>query len=596
MAKLFISPDCSLPLDAVTHTFAALAVRGAGKSYTASVVAEEMLKQDQQIVVLDPTGGWWGLRSSADGKSEGYPVVVFGGEHADVPLEETAGKLIANAIVSGRHSAIIDVSLFRKGQAIRFATDFIEEFYRINREPVHLFVDEADMFAPQFRHGVGGEDRLVGAMEDVVRRGRKRGIGCTLITQRPAVLNKNVLTQCETLLAMRMGHPRDLAAIREWVKVHATDNQADGIIGQLPTLPTGTAWLWSPSAFDIVKRIQIRARATFDSSATPKPGKKVRKPKRLAPIDLEKLGEEIRATVERVKADNPAELRRRIAALERELQVANATRPKTKTETKVVETPVLRKREISMIEKFSARLDEVNRVVKMGAELHGAMETCRLVLKDVQQRLKDAVAPGRLGPQDLSAATAPKIPPRALEIVRKNEDRVRGVVKGVVQLDDCQLSGPEQRILDAVAWFESIGVNQPETPAAAFMAGYRPGGGAFNNPKGRLHKSGYLTYLPGGRLELTESGRRLAAKPEVAPTTNELHQRVLARLPGPEQRILKPLLEAYPHGLSNEDLAQKAGYGAGGGAFNNPKGRLRTFGLIDYPQPGFAVAKSLLFL
>ena len=37
-------------------------------------------------------------------------------------------------------------------------------------------------------------------MEDLVRRGRARGLGITLITQRPAVLNKDVLTQVDGIL------------------------------------------------------------------------------------------------------------------------------------------------------------------------------------------------------------------------------------------------------------------------------------------------------------------------------------------------------------------------------------------------------------
>jgi DNA helicase HerA-like ATPase len=99
MTKLRISRDLALPIEAVTDTFAFLAKRGAGKTYSASVLAEEMLKAKEQIVVLDPTGAWWGLRSSADGKGEGFPVTILGGEKGDVPLEETAGRLIADLAV-----------------------------------------------------------------------------------------------------------------------------------------------------------------------------------------------------------------------------------------------------------------------------------------------------------------------------------------------------------------------------------------------------------------------------------------------------------------------------------------------------------------
>ncbi len=197
--KLKISKDILLPIDLITQTIAILAKKGSGKSYTASVMAEEMLKARQNIVVLDPTGAWWGLQSSADGKSEGFPVVVFGGDHANIPLEETAGEVIAQSIVEQGFSAVIDLSLFRKGQANRFVATFLETMYRLNRNPIHLFIDEADAFAPQ--KSFSDEARILGAMEDIVRRGRKRGIGCTMITQRPAVINKNVLTQFNCIKA-----------------------------------------------------------------------------------------------------------------------------------------------------------------------------------------------------------------------------------------------------------------------------------------------------------------------------------------------------------------------------------------------------------
>ena len=62
------------PLDLVTQTIAILARRGAGKTYTGLSLAEDLLRLNQQIVVLDPQDVWWGLRSSADGKKPGYHI------------------------------------------------------------------------------------------------------------------------------------------------------------------------------------------------------------------------------------------------------------------------------------------------------------------------------------------------------------------------------------------------------------------------------------------------------------------------------------------------------------------------------------------
>lgn len=157
------------------------------------------------------------------------------------------------------------------------------------------------------------------------------------------------------------------------------------------------------------------------------------------------------------------------------------------------------------------------------------------------------------------------------------------------------LAGPEQRILNAIAWLESIGVSTPEQTAVAFLAGYTYGGGAFNNPRGALRTKGLVEYAGDG-IRLTDAGRQVAEFPEAALTTERLHEAVLARLPGPEQRLLRPLLDAYPDALSNDDLADAAGYTAGAGAFNNPRGRLRSLGLVEYPQPGHVAARSILFL
>jgi hypothetical protein len=134
-----------------------------------------------------------------------------------------------------------------------------------------------------------------------------------------------------------------------------------------------------------------------------------------------------------------------------------------------------------------------------------------------------------------------------------------------------------------------------ELRAELTLAGYSAGGGAYNNPRGRLNQRGLLEYRPGQRIRLTDAGRTLANSPGAPASNAELHDRVLQRLGGPEQRLLRPLLEAYPRALSNADLAAAAGYTAGAGAFNNPRGRLRSLGLIDYPQPGYVVARPLLF-
>ena len=589
---LHISDDLTLPLEFVTSTQAILAKKRVGKTYTASVEAEELLKLDHQMCAIDPTGAWYGLKSSADGKHPGFKIVVFGGEHADVPLEESAGEIIANALVEQKFSAIIDLSLFRKAAMNRFMADFLEVLYHKNREAMHLFVDEADLFAPQ--KPFKGQERTLGAMEDVVRRGGIRGIGCTLITQRSSVINKDVLTQVGLLTVMRLSHPRDIDPIREWVGVHGEEAQYKEMRESLPSLERGTAWVWAPE-WELFKKVAIRERETFDSGATPKVGQVKRLPKVVAEIDIQALGERIKATVEKAKADDPRALRAEIARLQREVKsvsVKQAAPKKERIVEKVVEVPRIPKWVFDYLDVMGKQINAVVGVVnqfRIDAKKQDALTDRHL--KSVESasvkytpkfygvdvtydRKTNKMTVGSLGVRDIPPAPAP-----APASSNGHSD----------------LSGPEQRILDAIAWMESIGVSAPKQTAVAFLAGYTFGGGGFNNPRGALRTKGLLEYR-GDALALTDSGRAKSHAPSMPLDNNELHSRVLNQLPGPERKILQVAIEAYPDPISDSELAEKSGYTHGGGGFNNPRGRLRTLNLVEYPERGMVRAADLLFI
>jgi hypothetical protein len=179
--------------------------------------------------------------------------------------------------------------------------------------------------------------------------------------------------------------------------------------------------------------------------------------------------------------------------------------------------------------------------------------------------------------------------------IRVSAPAIRQAPKKEVVING-ELSGPEQRIVDAIAWLESTtGKEEQEQTAVAFMANYTFGAGSFNNPKGSLNQKGFVQYIVGSKIKLTDAGRSLANVPDSPLTADELHRRVLDRLPGPEQRVLKPLLESYPDPVEGPVLAEKAGYQFGAGSFNNPKGRLRSLGLVEYVGGGRIVAADCLF-
>src|SRR5690606_16885207 len=157
------------------------------------------------------------------------------------------GAILSRMIATGEiHSSIVDVSEMSGGEMTRFLTDFFEELYaRANRQPLHLIMDEADAYAPQ--QPLPAQRRLQRAANQIVRRGRVKGFRPMLITQRPQVIDKSVLSQVSTLIAMRLTSPQDRKAIEDWVKANADAAQSKLVLETLPGLSVGEGWVWSPA-------------------------------------------------------------------------------------------------------------------------------------------------------------------------------------------------------------------------------------------------------------------------------------------------------------------------------------------------------------
>jgi hypothetical protein len=545
MASLRISDNLSLPLEAVTQTFAILSKRGMGKTYTALVMVEEFLKSNLRVVVADPVGVCWGLRAGADGKCAGLPIVVLGGEHGDLPLEATAGHVVADLIVDEEISAVLDLSLMRKGEQVRFMTDFGERLYHRNRKPLHLLLDEADMFAPQ--RPLPGQQRMLGAVEDLVRRGRARGLGITLVTQRSAVLNKDVLTQVEVLIALRTIAPQDRSAIDEWVKVHGTPEQRQELMQSLPSLPIGTAWFWSSGWLDEFKRVKVRRRETFDSSATPKVGAVLQAPKILAKVDLARLQERMAAAIINVKSDEPRELRKRIADLTRQLNSINAH-------------PAIQRVEIPVVS-----ADDTARLREMTDTLTTVGTQLVAIARDINESLTNATL-RKDGSAGDEMERAERRPP-SLSPQPSKRRRTRTT--------NAKLGSGERKILATLAQHER---GRTKTQLAV-MSGYAHGGGAFNNYLSSLKSRGLIGKL-GGNFVITEAG--LAAGPfDLLPLGEPLADYWMRQLGKAERSILTMLMEIYPDAATKERIAIKAGYTPSGGGFKNALSKLRALSLVE---------------
>lgn len=589
MTPLRIGNDgFSLPIELVTSTQAILARKRSGKSYTASVQAEELLRHKQQIAAIDPTGAWWGLRSSATGDGPGFPVVVFGGDHADVPLEPHAGRMLARALVEHGFSAIFDVGLMLTDDQIRFTSDFASELLRINRTALHLYIDEADTFAPQMIESKQ-QKLCLGTVSRLVKQGGIRGVGVTMISQRPADINKKVLSQVDILTVLRMSHPLDIAAATDWIKSEVSPEFAREVGDALPSLPVGTAFVCSAS-LGIGERIEVRARQTFNSGATPAPGERKAEPKVLASVDIERLGREIAESAKRTLETSPEFLQKRIAELERAGK--SNGRVDAGPELAELRSEVSRLRPLAEhAESLEAELRNAEDAKQeLVARLRGLLERFeRGSASLVEEAATDiAVRPSIAPPVSVrpSMAISPT-PLRKRTVEHGKQEEPTSLSPGAISPAAAAttingLTSSEQKVLDALASLEAVGVETPFKSQLSAFAGYsNPKSGGFAGPAAALVRKGMMESA-GGRAGLTSTGRGAANKPGRPATTKELQDRIFALLGEGERKLLVLLIASYPETLRRVELAEKAGYSnAKSGGFAAPLARLIELGSID---------------
>ena len=591
---LRVSPDLALPLDTVTSTLVVYGGKGMGKTNVAAVLVEELKRAGLRVAVLDPVGVWWGLQHAADGKGPGVEVLVLGGVHGDIPIEPTAGQVVADLVADEEVDVVVDVSrrpdgrMWTVGEKVRFVADYCARLYERQgerRRPLHQVIDEAGRFVPQvIPSGAVDLARCIGAIEQLVELGRNVGVGVTLITQRSARMNKSVSELADCMIAFRTIGPRSVDAIMDWLGEHVERGRHKALVEQLRTLPIGTALVVSPGWLGVEATVRMRPRETFDSSATPSAAGGARRAVGAgAKPDLAAYRARMAATIERAEASDPAALRRalvardaRVAELERALAEARADSARNAT---AVDLDALRK----LADRLGAT---ANQLAGVAFGLRGllASETARRTGRAEVEGLGPRVVATEPA-EDAAPAPAPAAP---------DADPVIAAHDRIFARDAEGVSVPERKVLDALATYAGFGEAAPARAAVAAMAGLSVGGGYFQRLVGGLRAAGLVEVPRDGRLTLTDRGRRLARSRGVT-TLDELHEAWLALLKPPQRRVLKALLDVHPGSLTREELADLAALTAGGGYFQRLLSSLRSLEAIEDAGVGEVRASSLLF-
>jgi hypothetical protein len=539
------SKHVSIDLDTLLRTRMLLqANSGKGKSWLLRRLAEQMFGK-VQVIIIDPEGEFATLREKFD-----YVLVGKGGETAAHPR---IAALTAQRLLELRACAVCDLYEMKPSERHSYVKNFLEALIDAPKtlwHPLVVIVDEAHVYCPEKG---AGESEASDAMIGMATRGRKRGYCLVAATQRLGKFRKDAASE---LLNVGIGGTFiDIDRKRAADALGVYGNEVHPFFDEIRMLEKGKFYFLGPAisterVLVTVGPIQTTHPEAGSSKHAGEPPPTPEKIKALLPslADLPKEAEE--------KAKSIADLQRQVRELKGELS-KRPTEVKQVVEERRVEVPMLQPEQI-------AALGESVKELKQAA---GVIEAALASVR----RMPVAALPPRVVP-----TPAPR-------------------TRAVVASSNGDLTGPETKILKALAELLSIGKETPPKNMVAAWAGYSPVGGAFGNPMGALRTKGYIDYPQPGTVVLTDAGQEAIGTLD-PPDQDEIWRRIESSCTGPEQKILRALIDnAGQEEIAKADLAEKAGYSPIGGAFGNPVGALRTKGLLDYPRTGFVKAADWIF-
>jgi len=139
--------------------------------------------------------------------SQGRPISIV--DVSGVPSE------ITSVVVSVLARMVFDYAIWSRTEAQR---------------PLLLVCEEAHRYVPKDENSENGQ-AVRRILERIAKEGRKYGVSLGLITQRPSDLAEGVLSQCGTIVAMRLNNERDQACVRA-----AMPEGARGFLDAIPAL------------------------------------------------------------------------------------------------------------------------------------------------------------------------------------------------------------------------------------------------------------------------------------------------------------------------------------------------------------------------
>ncbi|MDD5420340.1 MAG: ATP-binding protein, partial [Methanomicrobiaceae archaeon] len=195
--------DRDLHIDAqelVTGRTCVIAQSGAGKSWGIAVLCERLCRSYIGFCLIDTEGEYFSLKDR-------FPILWIGADPAcDEDIMKADIREIMRQAILCSTPVVFDVSEVDMRERANALANILYDLESELRKPYLLIVEEADKFIPQSKDSIK-------KIEEISRRGRKRGLGLLVATQRPSLVVKNVLSQCNSQIIGKLSIDNDLKAV-----------------------------------------------------------------------------------------------------------------------------------------------------------------------------------------------------------------------------------------------------------------------------------------------------------------------------------------------------------------------------------------------
>jgi len=230
--NIILGNQIAFPLKFIYQVIFVGGKRGSGKSYTAGVMMEELERLGLQYVCFDTLDAHGGLTE-------------LGGVESITPIRGESVNMtkLTQKLRDSEKSLIINLSQLPLDQQQRLIGEYCESLLStdMNGRGLMTLFEECQDFVPQM-----GRPESFHSIVRLCKLGRSKGYGSALISQRPAAVSKEALSQASIYMVHNVINTKDINALKEQMSFGTDTTRIEKILDGIGASEPGEVVVYAP--------------------------------------------------------------------------------------------------------------------------------------------------------------------------------------------------------------------------------------------------------------------------------------------------------------------------------------------------------------